>query len=172
MHAVLILNPVAGKSLLAETREDSKSIEEEIRSALRMYDIEPEVWYTTPEDPGERLARKATDDHVDLVIAAGGDGTIHSVASGLLCSKSTLGIIPMGTMNNLAHSLGIPSSVEAACEVLARGETRSIDASKINEQTFSSFIFTISGCNISTTSSGEPHCDEVVSILTIVESTM
>ena len=136
MRTVLILNPVAGKSLLAETPEEPKSIEEEIRTALRIYDIEPEVWHTTTEDPGEGLARKAADEHVDLVIAAGGDGTIHAVASGLMSRESILGIIPTGTMNNLAHSLGIPLSVEAACAVVARGETRTIDVGQINEQTF------------------------------------
>ena len=136
MRTVLILNPVAGKSLLAETQEEPQSIEEEIRTALRIYDIEPEVWHTTQEDPGEGLARKAADEHVDLVIAAGGDGTIHAVASGLIGCDSILGIIPMGTMNNLSHSLGIPLSIEAACAVLARGETRTIDVGQINEQTF------------------------------------
>jgi diacylglycerol kinase (ATP) len=94
------------------------------------------VWHTTLEDPGEGIARKAASERVDLVIAAGGDGTIHAVASGLIKCQSTLGIIPMGTMNNVAHSLGIPLSIEAACEVLARGETRTIDAGQINEQFF------------------------------------
>ena len=136
MRTVLILNPVAGKSRLAETQEEPKSIEEDLSTALRIYDIEPEVWLTTLEDPGEGLARKAADDHVDLVIAAGGDGTIHAVASGLMSRESTLGIIPMGTMNNLAHSLGIPPSIEAACAVLAKGKTRSIDVGQINEQAF------------------------------------
>jgi diacylglycerol kinase (ATP) len=136
MRTVLILNPMAGKSPLADTPEEPKSIEEEILTALRIYDIEPEVWHTTLEDPGEGLARKAADEHVDLVIAAGGDGTIHAVAIGLLWCGSTLGIIPMGTMNNLAHSLGIPLSVEAACAVLARGETCTLDVGEINEQTF------------------------------------
>ena len=53
MRTVLIFNPVAGKSLLAETQEDPRSIEEEICTALRIFDIEPEVWYTTLEDPGK-----------------------------------------------------------------------------------------------------------------------
>jgi diacylglycerol kinase (ATP) len=136
MHTVLILNPVAGRSILAETQEEPQSIEDEILAALRKYDIEPEVWYTTLEDPGERLARKAADEHVDLVIAAGGDGTLHAVAGGLIGIESTLGIIPIGTMNNLAHSLSIPLSIEAACAVLAWGETRTIDVGEINGQTF------------------------------------
>jgi diacylglycerol kinase (ATP) len=136
VRTVLILNPVAGKSRIAETQEEPKSIEQDLSTALRIYDIEPEVWFTTLEDPGEGLARKAADDHVDLIIAAGGDGTIHAVASGLMSRESTLGIIPMGTMNNLAHSLGIPPSIEAACAVLAKGKTRSIDVGQINEQAF------------------------------------
>jgi YegS/Rv2252/BmrU family lipid kinase len=82
------------------------------------------------------MAKKAADEHVDIVIAAGGDGTIHAVASGLIKRETTLGIIPMGTMNNLAHSLGIPLPLEAACAIIARGETRAIDVGIINGQTF------------------------------------
>ncbi|HBE29501.1 MAG TPA: hypothetical protein DDW25_11490, partial [Ktedonobacter sp.] len=97
---------------------------------LRSYGIEPEVQYTTPEDAGKGLATKAADEGAELIIAAGGDGTIHAVASGLIERKSTLGIIPMGTMNNLAHSLGIPLPIEAACAIIAKGETRAIDVGK------------------------------------------
>jgi diacylglycerol kinase (ATP) len=136
MRTILILNPVAGESALAETQGGPVSIKEEVLTALRTYDIEPEVWHTTAEDPGEGLARQAADEHADLVIAAGGDGTIHAVASGLIKRESTLGIIPMGTMNNLARSLGIPLGIAEACAIIARGETRSIDSGQINEQTF------------------------------------
>ncbi|MFL5628057.1 MAG: diacylglycerol/lipid kinase family protein [Ktedonobacteraceae bacterium] len=138
MRTVLILNPVAGQSPMADpqTQEGPVSNKEEILAGLRTYGIEPEVWYTTPEDPGKGLARKAADEHYDLVIAAGGDGTIHAVASGLIKRESTLGIIPMGTMNNLAHSLGIPLPVEAACAIIGQGETRALDVGQINEQTF------------------------------------
>ncbi len=138
MRTVLILNPVAGQSPMADplTHEGPISNEEGILAGLRTYDIEPEVWYTTPEDPGKGLARKAADEHYDLVIATGGDGTIHAVASGLIKRESTLGIIPMGTMNNLAHSLGIPLPVEAACAIIGKGETRLLDIGQINEQTF------------------------------------
>ena len=137
MRTVLIINPTSGVSLLAETHHDiPESNEEMILSALRTYGIEPEVWHTTLEDTGEGMAKKAADEHVDLVIAAGGDGTVHAVARGLIKREPTLAIIPMGTMNNLAHSLGIPLSLEAACAIIARGETRAIDVGIINEQTF------------------------------------
>ena len=140
MRTVLIINPASGISALAETQYDTleseESGEEMILTELRKYGIEAEVWYTTLEDPGKGLANKAADEHVDLVIAAGGDGTIHAVARGLVKRESTLGIIPMGTMNNLAHSLGIPLPLEAACAIIAKGETRAIDMGIINEKPF------------------------------------
>ena len=139
MRTVLILNPAAGLSHMADSQgivAGSESTEELILAALRTYSIEPEVWYTTPDDPGKGLACKAADEHYDLVIAAGGDGTIHAVASGLIKRDSILGIIPMGTMNNLAHSLGIPLSIEAACAIIGKGTTRILDTGQINEQTF------------------------------------
>ena len=137
MRTVLIINPASGVSLLAETHHDSgESPEEMILEVLRTYGIEPEIWHTTLEDPGNGLAKKAADEHVDLVIATGGDGTIDAVARGLVKRETTLAIIPMGTMNNLAHSLGIPLPLEAACAIIAKGETRAIDVGIINEKTF------------------------------------
>src|SRR5881397_2835493 len=118
MRTILILNPQSGDSPLAEVHGTAALHEEMILAALSVYGIEPEVWYTTPEDPGEGLASKAADEHADLVIAAGGDGTIHAVASGLIGRDSTIGIIPIGTMNNLARSLGIPNDVEEACTII------------------------------------------------------
>lgn len=137
MRTVLILNPTSGLSALAEPQVHTpESNEEIILRTLRTYGIEPEVWYTTPDDPGEGLAKKAADEHADLIIAAGGDGTIHAVASGLVKRESTLGIIPMGTMNNLARSLGIPSTIEEACAIIGKGETHAVDVGNINGQIF------------------------------------
>ena len=79
---------------------------------------------------------RAADEKAELIIVAGGDGTIHAVATSLIARESTLGIVPLGTMNNLAHSLGIPLPIEAACAIIAKGETRAIDIGKINDQVF------------------------------------
>lgn len=136
MRAILILNPESGVSPLAEQHDTLESNEEIILTRLALYGIEPEVWYTTLEDPGNGLATKAADEHADLVIAAGGDGTVYAVACGLIGRESTIGIIPLGTMNNLALSLNIPLSIEAACALIAKGETRTVDAGKINEHIF------------------------------------
>jgi YegS/Rv2252/BmrU family lipid kinase len=68
---------------------------------------------------------------MDLVIVAGGDGTIEDVAGQLVGTKTTLGIIPMGTMNNLARSLGVPLNLDDACALLRMGITRHIDVGRI-----------------------------------------
>ncbi len=136
MRTILILNPASGASILAADNGTVEQHEETILAALRSYDIEPEIWYTTLEDAGNGLARQAAKEGADLVIAAGGDGTIHAVATGLIGSNSTLGIIAMGTMNNLARSLNIPDTIEGACAILAKGETKLIDVGKINDHVF------------------------------------
>jgi YegS/Rv2252/BmrU family lipid kinase len=118
---------------------DHRSAEENkatILAALHSYGIEPEVWYTTEEDPGNGLAKRAAQEGTDVVIAAGGDGTVHAIACGLIGTNSTLGIIPVGTMNNIAHSLEISENIVQACEIIARGATDLIDVGKINDQIF------------------------------------
>lgn len=136
MRTVLILNPASGVSPLANDHKSPQESEEIIINALRSHGIEPEVWYTTPEDPGSGLAKKAAEEGVETVIAAGGDGTQHEVAGGLLHSKSVLGIIPLGTMNNIAHSLEIPRDIEEACTIIADGGISKIDVGTINEHIF------------------------------------
>jgi len=138
MRTVLIINPTSGSSMLAENQQQDMQEEHEavIVNLLRKHGIEPEVWHTTPEDSGNGLAKHAAEEGVALVIAAGGDGTIHAVASGLVGSKSTLGIIAIGTMNNLAHSLSISTDIEEACKTIAKGHTKLIDMGKINGHVF------------------------------------
>ena len=136
MRTVLILNPTSGISTVTEKHMTAEDTEKAILLGLQASGIEPELYYTTLEDAGKGLATQAAAEHVELVIAAGGDGTIHAVAAGLIGTQSTLGVIPTGTMNNLAHSLNIPDTIPAACEAIAKGETRLIDVGKVNEQVF------------------------------------
>jgi YegS/Rv2252/BmrU family lipid kinase len=136
MRTILILNPGSGDSPLAASHGTFTDLHEHILSALRQQHIEPEVRYTTPEDPGTEQAKQAASEGADIVIAAGGDGTLHAVAAGLINTQSTLGIIPIGTMNNIAHSLSIPEDIEQACAIIAGGTTRPIDVGTINEHIF------------------------------------
>jgi YegS/Rv2252/BmrU family lipid kinase len=62
-----------------------------------------------------------------MIIAMGGDGTLEAVMSGMVKSKSRLGIIPAGTQNNVAKSLGIPLDLEEACNLIASDKVRKLD---------------------------------------------
>lgn len=80
-----------------------------------------------------RLARDAaTAGTIDLVLAAGGDGTLRAVASGLAGTGVPLGIVPRGTVNVLARTLGIPLGASlAACHIALSGRTQALDLGRI-----------------------------------------
>lgn len=136
MRTILILNPTSGVSSMVTNHTEPGEQEANIVGALRASGLEPEVRYTTPEDHGDGLARQAAEEGVELVIAAGGDGTLHAVANGLVGTRSTLGIIATGTMNNIARSLNISEDIAQACDIIAHGETRQVDVGRINGQIF------------------------------------
>jgi diacylglycerol kinase (ATP) len=78
-------------------------------------------------------ANEVAKGNVDLVVVAGGDGTVREVAGALVRSDITLAIIPLGTFNNLALSLKLPRDPEAACDLIREGLTRRIDVGMANE---------------------------------------
>ena len=66
----------------------------------------------------------------ELVVAAGGDGTVSQVAAGLLGTGATLAILPFGTGNDLARCVGIGTSVEVACQAISGGRTQNVDVAR------------------------------------------
>ncbi|MCC3424966.1 MAG: lipid kinase [Microcoleus sp. PH2017_01_SCD_O_A] len=73
---------------------------------------------------------------VELVIIGGGDGTLNCAIEGLIDTKLPLGILPMGTANDLARTLEIPTDLSAACQLIASGKVRLIDLGWVNGQHF------------------------------------
>ena len=93
---------------------------------------EEPIWLqTTEDDPGYSMAAHAVEAEVDLVIAAGGDGTVRIVANGLANSGIPMGVVPAGTGNLLAHSLDLPLKEADAVQVALRMHTRVIDLVKL-----------------------------------------
>ncbi len=125
-RARLIYNPESG----GESANDSRRLVE-IVSRLREHGILAGIDLKTSGKVARDLAKAAVENGDDLVIVAGGDGTIEDVASELVGSKTTLGILPTGTMNNLARCLGIPLNIEGACALLGMGVTRRIDVGRV-----------------------------------------
>lgn len=75
-------------------------------------------------------------DQVDLVIIGGGDGTLNAAVDGLVDTQLPLGILPLGTANDLARTLEIPTSLPEACQIIAKGQVRRIDLGWVNGKHF------------------------------------
>ena len=104
---------------------------EKLVALLRAHGIQADVHIKTSSHAVHQWVREAVDQKLSLVIAVGGDGTIEDVARPLMGTNTTLGIIPTGTMNNLARALGVPLDIEQACALLGAGITRQIDVGRI-----------------------------------------
>ena len=95
--------------------------------------------HIVPQDAGTlpQRARLALERGAEMVVAAGGDGTIACTAQVLAGTGTPMGILPFGTMNLLAKDLGLPiGDVPAAVRVLAEGRPRRIDVGEVNGQVF------------------------------------
>lgn len=125
-RARLIMNPISGDD------EPNPMKLPEIVSALETHDIRADLAFTTPEHSPELIARLAVEEEYELVIASGGDGTVSEIAKGLIHSSVPLGILPIGTYNNIAHSLNLPTNLDEACQVLAQGHVKAIDVGQVN----------------------------------------
>lgn len=73
---------------------------------------------------------------VDLVIIGGGDGTLNAAVDALVETQLPLGILPLGTANDLARTLEIPNSLPEACQIIAQGQVRRIDLGWVNGKHF------------------------------------
>ncbi|MGA2759827.1 MAG: YegS/Rv2252/BmrU family lipid kinase [Candidatus Cybelea sp.] len=80
----------------------------------------------------ESVAESAAGGHIDAVVVAGGDGTIARYISRAIELDVPLGIVPLGTFNDLARTLAIPFDLAAACALIASGKTRRIDVARVN----------------------------------------
>lgn len=107
----IIYNPASGrqnmKKLLA------------VQESLAKHHIFPQLLITEYAGHATELARSVADQEGVTVVAAGGDGTIAEVVSGLVGSRARLGLIPLGTANVLAREFGIPDAPDAIAEVLS-----------------------------------------------------
>ena len=81
-------------------------------------------------------AERAVSEGCDVVIGAGGDGTLNAIANALVGTEVTLGVVPLGTFNHFAKDLHIPLEVEAAIAAVASGQTTCIDVGEVNGRIF------------------------------------
>jgi len=136
MTAKVILNPYSN-------RWNSKARWPEAESALKSAGINFEVALSERKGHISELAEQAARDGFAPIIAVGGDGTVGEVVNGLArAAKSEretlgpMGIMPMGTANDICFSLNLPTELNAAAKIIAAGKTRNMDLGLLNGQYF------------------------------------
>lgn len=127
MKVIVISNPYAGN-------KDIKVLHEQLAKYFSVSDLE--IMETTRPLHAIELAKNAVKKNPDTIIAAGGDGTVIEVISGMINSDIKLGIIPFGTGNMLASNLGIPANLSKAIEIIFDNNTQKIDIGRINNRYF------------------------------------
>lgn len=130
-RARIIYNPTSGREAIKKNLPDVLEI-------LENAGYETSAHATTGEGDAIEAAKLAVERRYDLVVAAGGDGTINEVVNGMAEQeyRPKLGIIPVGTTNDFARALQIPRDIVAAAEVIAKGDRIPIDIGRMNEKYF------------------------------------
>jgi len=136
MVAKVILNPYSN-------RWRSRERWAEAEAALKAAGVEFELAVSQEKGQVIDLAEEATRAGYSPLIAAGGDGTIGEVVNGMARASASkqdllgpLGIIPLGSANDLVVNLGLPTDLFEAAQVIAAGKTRPLDVGKLNERYF------------------------------------
>lgn len=125
----VIVNAGSGSVLGDETAQS-------LRERFIAFGIKAEVYLARGGKEIVQLAREAAEGEAELIVAGGGDGTISTVAIEASSSGKTLGILPLGTLNNFSKDLGIPQNLNAAVRTIAQGEVREVDLAECNGRIF------------------------------------
>jgi diacylglycerol kinase (ATP) len=136
MKARLIHNPTAGP------RDVQRGLKR-VRSFLKRQGWSVEYQLTEKRGDTTRLSRAAAQEGYDVVIVAGGDGTINEAVNGLVGTRTALGVLPVGTGNMWAKQLGVPTytltnplRLSEAAAGLAEGTIRRVDVGRVNDRHF------------------------------------
>lgn len=124
-----IVNPISGKGKHNITLEYVKGFFDE-----KKYDIA--LSYSTYKKHAVKLTQQAIESGADIVVACGGDGTIHEVATELVGKDILFGVVPVGSGNGLASNLSIPKDIEQAILKVRDGEEVKMDVGAVNGDYF------------------------------------
>lgn len=122
--AALIFNPVSGP-------RDPQPDLQQIKTLLGSH-FDLDIIQTSPDCDPTQLALAAIAQGAEVILAAGGDGTVSAVAQALYRTSIPLGVIPRGSGNVFANALRIPLTIPGACQVICGGRTRVIDVAECN----------------------------------------
>jgi diacylglycerol kinase (ATP) len=120
-RAKLIFNPISGAP------GESPTQLMQIIGEMQALDLTPEVHLIQQETDLRPVIREAYQRGIRLFVVSGGDGSVDAVAGALVGTRAVLGIIPTGTRNNVALSLGIPADIPSAVALLRDGRVTKVD---------------------------------------------
>jgi diacylglycerol kinase (ATP) len=126
---IILFNPAAGRGRARRKLQAALEV-------LRCGGVDPEVCESRSSEHLRELAREAVGGQPDMIISAGGDGTHHHVINGLCGTEVPLGMIPLGTGNDIAAGLGIPTEARAAAAALMHGRPQPIDLGRIGSRVY------------------------------------
>jgi YegS/Rv2252/BmrU family lipid kinase len=125
------------RALLLINRQAGRGAHALAQAVESLHDLDFELVTIPVKNAGQITARIQHDaPQVDLVIVGGGDGTLNAAVDSLVQHQLPLGILPLGTANDLARTLSIPASTPEACRVIAAGHTKPIDLGWVNGKHF------------------------------------
>jgi diacylglycerol kinase family enzyme len=137
---MVIMNQRSGSGVLREERRNGgaarRLTEASIAQDLERCGIGGELWIVSGGELTFAARRAAATRDLDLVIAAGGDGTVGRVAAALQGTEVPLAVLPLGTLNHFARDLGMAPQIEAAISAIAEGEVRRVDVGEVNGRIF------------------------------------
>lgn len=133
-RARLILNPSAGS-------DDAGAQADAINRRLRTRYESVEIVFTTAAGDASAAARRAVEDGCSHLFVGGGDGTLNEAVNGVASAdggleRVTIGLVPLGTGNDFAAALGIPTDIDPALDVLLAGHVRQVDLGSVNGRLF------------------------------------
>ncbi len=126
---VFVVNPISGTN-------GKKLIIKQLPKYLDAEKYDWTIMHTQYSGHAAQIARKAAEDHIDIVVAIGGDGTVNEVARSLIHTQTALGIIPCGSGNGLARHLQIPLDAAKAIKAINSGVVHELDYGLINDIPF------------------------------------
>lgn len=126
---LLIINPVSG------TRS-KEGVGELVKNRLAARGVDIEIKETKTGNDAYSFAKEAVEKGFDMVLTAGGDGTVNEAANALAFSQTTLGILPYGSGNGLARSVGLPQNLQGALKIIENGHTLVCDRGVVNSHPF------------------------------------
>jgi diacylglycerol kinase family enzyme len=135
----VVINISAGPAIIINASSGTDDKEDAFTFLKKLYEehgLDARISLARSGEEIIELTKKAIADDRDPIVAGGGDGTINAVASQLVDTDHTLGVLPLGTLNHFAKDLEIPFALEDSARVLLDGKVVHVDVGEVNDSIF------------------------------------